>query len=156
MTATRELSRASKMNGSSQAARILKPGQDSGMGMPDVALWQGDVEAFLDTLPLEPIFDLVVTSPPYNLGKPYEKRSDLDEYLLWQSRIIDKIVPRLKSTGNLCWQVGNYVEDGEILPLDIEFAPIFRTQNCNSVTGSFGISATGCTQSGDSPGDTKW
>ena len=26
-----------------------------------------DVEKFLDALPMQPIFDLVVTSPPYNL-----------------------------------------------------------------------------------------
>ena len=27
-----------------------------------------DVEKFLDALPMQPIFDLVVTSPPYNIG----------------------------------------------------------------------------------------
>lgn len=30
-----------------------------------------DVEKFLDALPMQPIFDLVVTSPPYNIGKEY-------------------------------------------------------------------------------------
>ena len=60
---------------------------------------QGDVESFLDSLPREPTFDLVVTSPPYNIGKPYETRSTLEDYLLWQSKIIDKVVPRLKPTG---------------------------------------------------------
>jgi adenine-specific DNA-methyltransferase len=113
-------------NGAKPSVRILKPGRDGGAGLPDYALWQGDVEEFLDTLPLEPLFDLVVTSPPYNIGKPYEKRSELEEYLLWQAKVVDMIVPRLKPTGSLCWQVGNYVDDGEILPLDIEFAPIFR------------------------------
>jgi adenine-specific DNA-methyltransferase len=48
------------------------------------ALWQGDTEALLRLLPAEPIFDLVVTSPPYNLGKSYEKRTDLADYLAWQ------------------------------------------------------------------------
>lgn len=37
-----------------------------------------------------------------------------------------KIYVRLKETGSICWQVGNYVENGDIIPLDIEFAPIFR------------------------------
>lgn len=32
------------------------------------AIWQGDALALLDRLPREPLFDLVVTSPPYNLG----------------------------------------------------------------------------------------
>jgi adenine-specific DNA-methyltransferase len=92
----------------------------------DHALWQGDAEAFLAGLPAEPIFDLVVTSPPYNIGKPYEKKDALETYLEWQERIIDLIIPRLKDTGSLCWQVGNFVDNGQIAPLDIEFAPIFK------------------------------
>ena len=84
---------------------------------------------------------MIVTSPPYNIGKPYEKRSELEDYLIWQSKIIDKLVPRLKTTGSLCWQVGNFVDDGEILPLDIEFAPIFRTHKLqlrNRIVWHFG------------------
>lgn len=92
----------------------------------DYAIWQGDVEQFLLFLPEEPLFDLVVTSPPYNIGKSYEKKDDLDIYLAWQRRIIDLIVPRLKPDGSLCWQVGNFVDNGQIVPLDIEFAPIFK------------------------------
>lgn len=44
--------------------------------LPDVAatqLFLMDVEHFLDSLPKEPIFDLVVTSPPYNIGKEYSR-----------------------------------------------------------------------------------
>lgn len=90
------------------------------------ALWLGDAEAFLKAMPSEPLFDLVVTSPPYNLGKVYEKRNSLELYLDWQRKIINEIIPRLKPSGSLCWQVGNYVDNGQIAPLDIEFAPIFR------------------------------
>lgn len=90
------------------------------------ALWRGDSESFLSRLPEEPLFDLVVTSPPYNIGKSYETKEDLSCYLEWQERIIDLIVPRLKKTGSICWQVGNFVDDGQISPLDIEFAPIFK------------------------------
>jgi adenine-specific DNA-methyltransferase len=92
----------------------------------DHALWQGDVEMFLQNLPKKPLFDLVVTSPPYNIGKEYETRTELDKYLSWQRRIIAKLIPRLKKGGSLCWQVGNYVDENEIFPLDIEFAPIFK------------------------------
>ena len=90
-------------------------------------IWQGDAGKFLDALPKRPIFDLVVTSPPYNLGKEYEARDALAGYLGRQSAIIKPIVQRLKRGGSLCWQVGNYVDDGEILPLDIELHPIFRS-----------------------------
>jgi len=89
-------------------------------------LWHGDVEQFVDALPAKPVFDLIVTSPPYNIGKEYEEREDIGKYLKWQSRIIEKLAKRLKNTGSICWQVGNYIENGVILPLDIEFAPIFK------------------------------
>lgn len=90
-------------------------------------IWHGDSEKYLKSLPREPLFDLVVTSPPYNIGKEYEKKSPLADYLIWQKTIIDEIIPRLKPGGSLCWQVGNFVDNGEIVPLDIEFAPIFKT-----------------------------
>jgi adenine-specific DNA-methyltransferase len=106
------------------------------------ALWLGDTLDFLRALPKSPLFDLVVTSPPYNIGKSYEVRKRLDVYLAEQALIIDEIVPRLKDGGSICWQVGNYVEDNEIFPLDIEFAPLFRRHAClrmrNRIIWTFG------------------
>lgn len=96
------------------------------VSISDNALFEMDVEEFLDSLPEEPIFDLVVTSPPYNIGKEYEKKVELEKYIAWQERIINKIYIRLKDTGSICWQVGNYVDNGAIIPLDFEFAPIFK------------------------------
>lgn len=101
-------------------------------GFPDYLYWKGDVEAFLDALPEEPLFDLVVTSPPYNLGKEYERDADhanrsMEKYFSWQQRVIKKIFPRVKDTGSVCWQVGNFVDNGSIQPLDILLAPIFQT-----------------------------
>ncbi len=101
-----------------------------------------DVEKVLDNLPEEPIFDLVVTSPPYDIGKSYEKRMPLDEYVDWQRRIIQKIYPRLKDSGSICWEVGNYInKDGSIYPLDIALDPIFRELNMslrNRIVWHFG------------------
>jgi len=94
--------------------------------LPDYCLWQGDSEKFLDQLPETTKFDLIVTSPPYNLGKPYETKTALKEYLEWQKRIIQKVVLHVKDTGSICWQVGNYVENGSIWPLDLELAHIFK------------------------------
>ncbi len=73
------------------------------------AMCQGDVSALLASLPNVPLFDLVVTSPPYNIGKVYEKRRALDEYLEWQAGVIAAIVPRVKETGSICWQVGHLI-----------------------------------------------
>ena len=73
-------------------------------------------------------FKLIVTSPPYNLGKVYEKRSNLDSYLAMQKRVIGECVRLLDEHGSICWQVGNYVENGEIMPLDSLLYPIFHAQ----------------------------
>lgn len=96
------------------------------LSLPDYLMWQGDVEAFLDSLPKKQVFDLVVTSPPYNLGKKYEEKLELEDYIAWQERIIRKIYPLVKDYGSICWQVGNFVDNGRIVPLDIELAPIFK------------------------------
>lgn len=99
---------------------------------PSNLMWHGDVELFLDSLPESPIFDLVFTSPPYNIGKPYEEKKKLEDYLAWQKRIIEKIAVRLKSTGSICWQVGNFIEkrkggkSSTLLPLDIVFHKVFQ------------------------------
>lgn len=89
-------------------------------------LWSGDVEACLAALPQEGMFDLVVSSPPYNIGKAYETKGALEPYLQWHERVLDALVPRIRNSGSLCWQVGNFVDNGHIVPLDIEFAPIFK------------------------------
>jgi adenine-specific DNA-methyltransferase len=109
---------------------LLLPGKANlQVVLPDFAIWNGDVEAFLAALPREPIYDLIVTSPPYNIGKSYETKKALEKYIEWQKRIIDLLIPRLKDTGSLCWQVGNFIKNGQIVPLDIEFAPIFKNHN---------------------------
>ena len=69
---------------------------------------------------------LVVTSPPYNLGKQYEDSVSLDEYLNAQEKVIEECVRILHPNGSICWQVGNFVDDGEIVPLDVVLYSIFK------------------------------
>ena len=68
---------------------------------------------------------LIVTSPPYNIGKSYERRTELDRYIGEQSQVIRECVRLLHPHGSICWQVGNHVQSGEIFPLDILLYPIF-------------------------------
>lgn len=70
---------------------------------------------------------LIVTSPPYNIGKSYEKRKTLDDYVSQQSQVISECVRLLSPNGSLCWQVGNHVNNGEIFPLDMVLYPIFKS-----------------------------
>lgn len=69
---------------------------------------------------------LIVTSPPYNIGKAYEARSPLDSYIDSQADVIAECVRLLAPRGSLCWQVGNHVDGGEIFPLDVLLYPIFK------------------------------
>src|SRR6056297_2712132 len=64
-------------------------------------------------------FDLIITSTPYNVGKSYETKTSIEKYLESQEEIINELVRTLSVKGNLCWQVGNYVDKGEVFPLDI-------------------------------------
>jgi adenine-specific DNA-methyltransferase len=81
-------------------------------------LYRGDCLTYLQTIPEQSI-QLIITSPPYNIGKPYEKRLNIQEYVAQQRQVIDECVRVLKPTGSICWEVGNYVDEGEIIPLDI-------------------------------------
>lgn len=69
---------------------------------------------------------LIVTSPPYNIGKKYEHRKPLDVYIENQAQVISECVRLLHPNGSLCWQVGNHVDQGEIYPLDTILYPIFK------------------------------
>lgn len=69
---------------------------------------------------------LIITSPPYNIGKEYESRRALDDYVHQQKRVIAECLRLLAPDGSICWQVGNHVQDGEVFPLDIILYPLFK------------------------------
>ncbi len=91
----------------------------------DIILYQGNVTDLLAEIPKNTI-SLIVTSPPYNLGKEYETRQSVQDYLVAQASIISELVRVLSPKGSLCWQVGNFVDNGEIYPLDTLYYPIFK------------------------------
>ncbi len=85
-----------------------------------------DNREFLPKLESES-FKLIVTSPPYNIGKSYEKRMSLEGYIAAQSTVIRECVRLLHPQGSICWQVGNHVDSGEVYPLDILLYPVFKS-----------------------------
>jgi len=91
----------------------------------NIVLCHDDTLAQLKNLP-SGTFRLVISSPPYNIGKAYEKQVALQEYLAWQKEIITEMHRVTAKDGSIVWQVGNFVEDGEIYPLDMYFYPIFK------------------------------
>lgn len=105
-----------------------------------IVVYSGDVLKLLPTIPDNSI-QLIVTSPPYNLGKEYESKVHIDKYLAQQEPIIEQCIQKLKFGGSICWQVGNYVSNGEIIPLDILLFPIFAKNGLrlrNRIVWTFG------------------
>jgi len=88
------------------------------------SLYFGDRIELFSQIPKESA-RLIVTSPPYNMGKSYEKKTSLDQYLEEQEKTIKKCVEILAPNGSICWQVGNHV-NSEIYPLDTILYPIFK------------------------------
>lgn len=86
----------------------------------------GDCNQIMERLP-SGFAKLIITSPPYNLGKVYEKETDLDEYLKSLAPTVVQLVRILSNEGSLCWQVGNYVNKGEVYPLDVFYYHLFKS-----------------------------
>lgn len=97
----------------------------SRFGLAEKAVvFRGDCMELLREIP-DGTIQLVVTSPPYNIGKEYERRLHLDHYVEQQKAVIQECVRVLRVSGSICWQVGNYVQDGYIIPLDTVLYPVF-------------------------------
>jgi adenine-specific DNA-methyltransferase len=89
-------------------------------------LTKGDALEKVRALPKEH-YSLIISSPPYNIGKIYErkKRLTIEDYKAWQEELAAELVKKLKRNGSLCWQVGNYIKNGQVYPLDMLFYEIF-------------------------------
>ena len=91
----------------------------------NATLYLGDCLDFLCQIPDRSI-QLIATSPPYNLGKEYETKLDITEYVSQQSHVIDECIRVLRDEGSICWEIGNYVDNSEIVPLDILLYDCFK------------------------------
>lgn len=96
-----------------------------------IQLYQGDCLDFLTTIP-DSAIDLVVTSPPYCMGKAYEDpTADMQTFKDLHHRIIPQIYRVLKPGGSICWQVGYHTSNACIVPLDYAVYEIFLTDNAS-------------------------
>jgi adenine-specific DNA-methyltransferase len=96
-------------------------GQDA-----EAVIYEGDCFGFVQNLPDNSV-KLIITSPPYNLGKDYEAATSLEKYLEAFKPLLAELTRVLAVDGSICWQVGNYVEDAEVFPLDIFYYPLFKS-----------------------------
>jgi DNA modification methylase len=91
-----------------------------------VVAHEGETLAFVRALS-DKQMRLILTSPPYNLGKAYEEPKALAEYMDEQAIVISELVRCLTDDGSFCWEVGNFVQDGQVVPLDVLFCRIFKS-----------------------------
>ncbi|MGB0507110.1 MAG: DNA-methyltransferase [Pikeienuella sp.] len=87
-------------------------------------IFKGDCIEFLSEVDAG-CAQLCVTSPPYNIGKEYEKKTDMTDYLGWIERVALLIDRAIAPGGSIFWQVGNTIKSGEVFPLDVLTYPIF-------------------------------
>src|SRR5262245_5818488 len=64
-------------------------------------LFSGDCMSLLSGLAAKgPSAKLVVSSPPYNIGKDYEARVPIEEYLSWQHEVIEALSSVVLDSGH--------------------------------------------------------
>ena len=91
----------------------------------DVTFLGGDCIKSMKKIP-DGSIKLIITSPPYNLQKEYEVKKSLQEYLETIKPVFSEFKRVLHEEGSICWQVGNFVDKGEIFPLDIIYYNLFK------------------------------
>jgi site-specific DNA-methyltransferase (adenine-specific) len=82
-------------------------------GRSTLTFYRGDAVALLPRVVSRPI-DVVVTSPPYNLGIRYRTYKDTlprDEYLAWTRRWVRTVARKLAADGSLFLNVGARPKD---------------------------------------------
>ena len=62
--------------------------------------------------------DLIFTSPPYCVGKPYDHSRQIEDFLDQISNIQSTLYDKLRDGGSLCWQIGSHVRKSVVTPLD--------------------------------------
>src|SRR5262249_3930371 len=107
--------------------KITSVDQESKRQCKDVRIALEDAFEFLRAL--EPAsVDLIVSSPPYCMGKEYDTSTDIKDFKANHRRLAPLLVRALKQGGSLCWQVGHHVQNNIAIPLDSVVYPIFSQQ----------------------------
>lgn len=83
----------------------------------DGQVFFGDCMKVIPTLADQSI-DLLVTSPPYFIGKDYDVSSSIADFGKLVRAVQEALYPKIRDGGSVCWQVGCHVTDGTTTPLD--------------------------------------
>lgn len=97
----------------------------------EITLFNGDCKKLLKKIPDESV-NLIITSPPYCMGKAYEDpHDDIETFKKHHTDIFEDIYRVLKPGGSICWQVGYHVSNKCLIPLDFIVYDIFSTNSAS-------------------------
>lgn len=88
----------------------------------------GDCNKLIKRLPDESI-DLTITSPPYFMGKEYDKSTKIEDFIDAHKKLLPEILRVTKPGGSICWQIGYHVKDQVVTPLDYLVHGIFSNSS---------------------------
>lgn len=101
---------------------------------PVEKIYQRDALKFLTDLQDDSV-DLAMSSPPYFMGKEYDRSCKIDDFIAIHEKLSAHLARVVKPGGSICWQVGNHVRNGTLVPLDalvysaFSKAPALRLRN---------------------------
>jgi len=102
-----------------------------------ITLFQGNCITLLKEIP-DSFVDLVVTSPPYCMGKNYEKpKDDIATFINQHKQLFPEIFRIIKDGGSLCWQIGYHVRDSIVTPLDYIIYDLITKQLSTDIRNTF-------------------
>jgi len=82
------------------------------------SVFGGDSLKLVRALP-DGVLDLTISSPPYCMGKEYEKKSSsVDDFVDAHRSMLPEIVRATAEGGSICWQVGYHLSGRDMFPLD--------------------------------------
>jgi adenine-specific DNA-methyltransferase len=110
-----------------QASETTQTGGKKQNGKLPIRLETEDALKFLRKLRLGSV-DLIVSSPPYCVGKEYDKSLNVEDFVADHMRLAPLLVRALRDGGSLCWQVGHHVKNGITVPLDALVYEVFSRQ----------------------------
>lgn len=89
-------------------------------------IFLGDALKLAKALPDSSV-DLIFSSPPYCMGKEYEKSNSVDDFVTSHRLLVPELIRALKPGGSICWQIGYHVKNGIVTPLDFHAHQVFSS-----------------------------
>lgn len=87
------------------------------LSSPEIKLFNGDCIDLVRQIPDHSV-DLVITSPPYFMGKAYDRSTKIEDFIAAHERLFPEVIRVLKPGGSICWQVGYHIDKNILFPLD--------------------------------------